>query len=172
MEDTKTDNQTKEKVKERSFRATWSSALEPFRFTQVSNLFLENYHKLGVTAAEAMFLIHLFMYKWSVDDPFPSLDTIAKFMGKSHDTVQRHARSLERKGFLKRKYRKKNTSHYNLNPLIDILETIIPFKNLSKEGMQNALIPYAKLHTKLHPLSREYDSKMPSIGDTIKARSS
>ncbi len=116
-------------IKERSFRARWGEPLKKYGHTQVSNVFLDNYSKLGISNQEAIFIIHCFKYKWTVDHPFPAFTTIAKKMSKDRITVQRYARNLEKKGFIIRIYQNGIPSKINLTPLIKTLEKCILFKN-------------------------------------------
>lgn len=118
--------------RERSFRARWGSTLSARGVTPIANLFLDNYIKMGLNAMEAMFIIHLFSYKWTVDAPFPSLITISTKMGKSVDTVRRICRELEEKGFLKRNLRTGQTSTYDLNVLIKRIEDFILYAKLHR----------------------------------------
>src|SRR5687768_11790863 len=62
---------------------------------------LYRYQKeLGLSIAEVWFLNWVMMHKWSVDDPFPSLNAMARYTGKSRTYIQNIARRLKEKGFL------------------------------------------------------------------------
>ena len=70
-----------------------------------------------------MFVIHLLQHKWGEDAPFPSLTTIAKRMGVSSGAVRGYARSLERKGYLKREGTTGKPNKYHLEGLFRALES-------------------------------------------------
>jgi len=133
---------------EKSFRARWSEALEKYGYTTISNVFISNYALLDITTSEAMFIIHCFKYKWTVKAPYPSFNTLAKDMGNNRNTVQRYARSLEKKGYLKRVYSNGTPSKININPLIEVLERIAPYNKLDRGSIKNMIKPYQNLDTK------------------------
>lgn len=167
------ENYTKEYVspnvgKEMSFRARWSEALAKEGVTAIANFFLDNYAGIGLSVVEAMFIIHLFEYKWTVDQPYPSLKTIASKMGKSEDTVRRLARGLEEKELIKRNYRTGQTNTYNLNPLIKRLGNILLDAKLHRGGMQNECQPSAPMQTKEEPLRiNNNNTSVKSIRDIL-----
>jgi hypothetical protein len=70
-------------------------------FTPVANAFLTTYAELNITPDEAIFIIHYLSYKWTTGSE-PSIPQIAKLMGKHHSNAQKHVRSMEEKGLLKR----------------------------------------------------------------------
>jgi len=159
---------------EKSFRATWSQALEKYGYTQVANRFLEYYHKLGITQEEAMFVIHCVKYKWTIESPYPSLATIAKAMGISRNSVQRYARSLQNKGLIKRIRREGAPSKINIEPLIKKLE-LVPYLNLDDGDNQKCTKPCPNPDTKEDPSIKKYKKKeiysgMQPIKETLGGR--
>ena len=106
----------------RSVQNRWSEFLTKSGWTPVSNIFLTTYHRLDITSLEAMFVIHLMMFKWEKKAPFPKLSTVARRMGVSTTSVRTHARRLEEKGFLKRKPQPGRANIYLLDPLFAALE--------------------------------------------------
>jgi hypothetical protein len=54
-------------------------------FTSVPNLVLNHYAELGISPAEMMFTIHMWQFRWTERDPYPSLTTIADKMDVSCD---------------------------------------------------------------------------------------
>jgi hypothetical protein len=78
-----------------------------------------------LTVAEAMFVIELMGYKWSDKAPFPSYGTIGKRMGVSSKMVQRYARQLEDKGYLKREARIGTSNAFDLQQLFDALAVAV-----------------------------------------------
>jgi hypothetical protein len=135
-------------TKERSFRARWGAAVAKKGITPISTLFLRAYPHLEITNSEAMFIVHCFSYKWTVDSPYPALGTIAREMGVDRNTAQRYARALQRKGFIIRRFRTGNTSLIDFSPLLGLLEYIAPYPNLDKESIQNCKKVYLIMHTK------------------------
>lgn len=92
-------------------------------FTSVPNLVLNHYAELSITPAEMMFIIHMWQFRWTERDPYPSLTTIADKMDVSWRQAHRYAKSLEQKGFLSIKARQEPgrgqvTSEYDFEPLI------------------------------------------------------
>src|SRR5437016_14099610 len=69
-------------------------------FTSVPNLVLNHYAELGITPAEMMFTIHMWQFRWTERDPYPSLTTIADKMDVSWRQAHRYANSLKEKGFV------------------------------------------------------------------------
>jgi hypothetical protein len=109
--------------KNRKIDQRWTKLLAA-RFTPVSDVFLENYSKLkpAIKPVEAMFIIHLLSFKWDRNDPFPSFGKVAGYMGISAAAVRAYARSLENKGYLKRRAVLGRTSRFDLKPLFAALE--------------------------------------------------
>lgn len=93
-------------------------------FTPISNYFLESYSALdpALSAREAMFIVHLLSFKWDEGSPFPSFGRLADLMGISVSAARAYARSIERKGYLKRQERRATTSLFLLDPLFKALE--------------------------------------------------
>ncbi len=158
--------------REKSFRARWGSTLSAKGITPIANLFLNNYIKMGLNAVEAMFIIHLFSYKWTVDAPFPSLITVSIKMGKSVDTIRRLCRGLEKKGFLKRNFRTGQTSTYDLNVLIRRIEDFILCAKLNRGSLQIPAEPSAPMQTKEEPLRiSTNNTSVKSIRDILREKS-
>jgi len=111
-----------EKNNERRISIVFGDDLLEAGYTSVPNLLLNYYARLGMTADELVFVVHLLQHKWSEKDPFPRLQTIAERMGKSWRQVHRYAQSLKKKcllGITNRvlKGRGMTTSEYDLSPL-------------------------------------------------------
>jgi hypothetical protein len=102
----------------------YESLFKPEGWVGIPVPFLRSYGSLkpyALTVAEAMFVIELMAYKWSDKAPFPSYGTIGKRMGVSSKMVQRYAKQLEDKGYLKREARIGTSNAFNLQPLFDTL---------------------------------------------------
>src|SRR5687768_16361090 len=104
----------------------WTPNLAMGGCAPIAMYLLENYHRLNITTAEAMFIIHLMSFKWDEKHPRPGFKKVAKRMGMSMVAVRNHARSLERgKKLLVREMRVGRPNRFNLTPLFTALENLI-----------------------------------------------
>src|SRR6266516_448771 len=112
---------------ERSVAARWTPNLAQKGWTPVSDVFLDNYHRLTppLKYSEAMFVIHLIRHKWDAKAPYPSFKVLAKRMGISPEAARLHARSLQDKGYLFREMQVGQTNKFHLNNLFIALEKLI-----------------------------------------------
>ena len=105
----------------RSYASRWKyERLFEKGYLVVPTLFLRHYAQLkpySLTSGEALFVLHLMEFKWDSDAPFPAYKTLAARMGISDKMARRHAKSLEEKGYLKRRIRVGQTNRFDLNPL-------------------------------------------------------
>lgn len=132
----------------KSFSNRWSKHLKKYGHTQISGIFLNFYSLLNLSNEEVMFLIHCFSYKWTDNHPYPSFNTIAVKMGNKRNTIQGYARSLERKGFIKRINRSGQSSKIDLYPLIEILERLAPYQNSDRASVGKIIKVCLKIDTK------------------------
>ncbi|MES2149814.1 MAG: helix-turn-helix domain-containing protein [Pseudomonadota bacterium] len=80
----------------------WGAALND-GFVVIPSALLRHQHELGIDGGEVVVLLNLLMSWWKASDmPFPQTSTLAKRMGVSRRTVQRHVESLEKKQFIRR----------------------------------------------------------------------
>ncbi|MBX3740790.1 MAG: hypothetical protein KF712_07365 [Akkermansiaceae bacterium] len=127
---------------DRNFENRWHPAIKKEGFTQVSNFFLENYHRLKpypLTHGEAMFVIHLMQYKWSDAAPFPAYKTIAVRMVVSHKTARRLAASLEAKKYLHREMRKGATNRFHFTKLMEALVDLKSEQLIANKGSRKTI---------------------------------
>ena len=107
----------------RSFASRWKyERLFERGYLVVPTLFLRHYSQLKpypLTSGETLFILHLMEFKWDSDAPFPAYKTLAARMGISDKMARRHAKSLQDKGYLKRRMRVGQTNRFDLNPLFD-----------------------------------------------------
>src|SRR4051812_39597885 len=82
----------------------WTPRLVANGWTPISDYFIENYHRLkpAISTCEFVFIVHLMRHKWDERHPRPAFGTLAKRMGISSTAVRNHARSLEKKHYLRR----------------------------------------------------------------------
>lgn len=73
-------------------------------YTIVPNLFLQNYYRLEVSDAAAMFVNQLLQYKWDERDPYPRITWLPMTAGEK--TRRTYLREFRRKGliFTRRRY--------------------------------------------------------------------
>lgn len=111
-------------------------------YVAVPITFLQHYAKLqrfgGLTHSEAMFVIQVMAFKWDERAPFPSYATLAKRLGTSVKTVQRQAKVLEEKGYLRRESRRGLSNSFELTPLFDALVEAVEREEYSAEREKTA----------------------------------
>jgi hypothetical protein len=98
----------------------------PEGWVGVPDIFLRGHANLkpyALTPTEAMFILQLMAFKWSEDAPFPSYARLHRRMGVSVKQIQRIARSVEEKGYLRRVGRIGSSNRFDLQPLFDALAT-------------------------------------------------
>lgn len=85
-----------------SLHDKWGKALD-MGFVVIPNALLRCQYSLAIGDGELVVLMNLMMSWWKVgENPFPRAETMAKRMGVSDRTVQRHLGRLEKKGLIKR----------------------------------------------------------------------
>ena len=135
-------NKTKPATKtDRSFAKKWAPELEKDGFVQVSNFFLENYHRLKpypLTHGEAMFVVHLMQFKWDEAKPYPAYKTIAERMVVSDKTARRFAAKLQGKGYLQREMRVAQTNRFDMSRLMTALVDLKKAQHAAKQDKEEA----------------------------------
>jgi DNA-binding transcriptional regulator YhcF (GntR family) len=132
-----------------SVELAWTPTLAK-RYVPVSRAFLENYFELGITVEEAIFIIHLFQYKWNERAPIPGYKRLSSAMGVSVKTARRYAQNLERKGYINRVRRDWDTNRFDLRPLFRALEHVIEEKKKAKKSREPKLRDFARLRLEAH----------------------
>lgn len=94
------------------------------------NLLIRHLGDLDITPIEFAVIVGLLSHQWTVAKPYPSLSTVASYIGRSRGTIQAAARSLdlneegEGKGLILRVSRGGNmTNEYDTSPLTKRLES-------------------------------------------------
>lgn len=111
----------------RPIQEKWGDALGS-GFQVIPNILLRSQKALGLKTTDIVVLLNLTAHWWTKEDrPYISPSNIAKRIDVSTRTVERHLKSLEKKGFLKRcKALRKDGGiyirHYDLQPLVKKLE--------------------------------------------------
>ncbi len=106
----------------------WGDANMKAGWTCIPNILIHRQKTLGIDAIDLNILLHLITYWWEDENlPHPSKDTLAKSIGVSASTIQRHIRGMEAAQLIKRIIRRKSgdrndTNLYDLTPLKAILE--------------------------------------------------
>src|SRR5262249_17338955 len=117
----------------------------------VPNRVLKHYAQLGISAAEMMWVIHVWEFWWYEQDPYPSLQLLAERMHVSRRQVRNYVASLREKGFLQVRepyspHPCQTTSEYDFQPLLDAVRAFVreqeapplpPRKNRSEGGRKN-----------------------------------
>lgn len=108
-------------------------------FTALPNTLIKAQGELGLKDGELVVLTNLAMHWWSpTAPPFPRTETIAKRMGVTARSVQRHLNSLEKGGFIAR-VMGRGRSYYDLTGLKEKLEKITP-----RHAWQQSQVPGVK----------------------------
>lgn len=68
-------------------------------FTAIPNLVLNYYRKIGIEFGEMMIIIHIWQFWWGRDNPYPSIEALARAMDVNKRTVKRYVASLATKMF-------------------------------------------------------------------------
>lgn len=111
-----------------SLHEKWGEALDD-GFVVIPAALLRYQTKLQISDGELVVLMNLIMAWWRVSErPFPRTSTLAKRMGVSARTVQRHIERLEEKGFIRRVWAsarqdtKQHAIEYDLKGTVELLK--------------------------------------------------
>lgn len=158
---------------EKSIRGRWGASLANSKsgYVTLPNVLLNYYSLLGMSEIELVFILQVMSYKWTSAKPYPSFNTIAHKMGKSRDTVQGYARSLESKRLLKRVQRTGYSSKIDVSPLIQILEEIVPYHNSDRDFIKKIISPYLDPNTKEDSVKRLNKEGLVSIKELVSNKS-
>ncbi|MGZ6005529.1 MAG: hypothetical protein ACXWLH_05290 [Candidatus Saccharimonadales bacterium] len=143
------------------FAKKWSVEIELGGYTPVPNLLIQHQRDLRISNGELTVLIDLLMYKWSADNPYPSVPTLAKSNGMASESIRRHLRSLENKQLLKRIYRTSNSNEYDLSLLKVKLKalaqkSIPPLQNQLPSSPKPTRQYYSDLDTKENAVNKTH----------------
>ncbi|MBX9677306.1 MAG: helix-turn-helix domain-containing protein [Gemmataceae bacterium] len=118
---------------QRDVAARWTPMLSKKGWTPICDYFLDSYTRLApkITNLEALLIIHLMRYKWDAEAPFPGFRALSKRMGITATSARNHARSLEKKGYLKREKRVGTTNKFDLTPLFAALERLLQLETVA-----------------------------------------
>lgn len=104
------------------FEQKWSFEVMMYGFTQVPNLLISCQGHLKITDGEMMTLLSLLTHWYRHDTKiYPSIERLAKFSHKGYSTVQKRLRTLEQKGFIKRRHSGGKTTTYDILPCVAAL---------------------------------------------------
>jgi hypothetical protein len=100
----------------------WGTPILDEGFTSIPNLLIRHAAKL-MTPKEFQFICVLTTFKHDSRDPYPSQETIGRYLGIGERAVRKLVDSLEQKRLLKVGYRyidgKRKSAVYSIKPLID-----------------------------------------------------
>lgn len=101
------------------FSEKWSPEITKYGFTQVPNLLLACQGHLKLKDGELITLLQLLTFWFDHGGKvYPSIATLARFSHKGYSTVQKRLRTLEEKGFVKRRRKMGTSSTYDLTPCV------------------------------------------------------
>lgn len=113
-------------------RARWGEALND-GFVVVPSALLRHQYELKIDSGEAVVLVNLLMAWWKTNDrPFPRTSTLAKRMGVSLRTVQRHIEGLEEKGLIERIWDHTRPKDSRATPSYDLSGIVAKLKELGR----------------------------------------
>lgn len=108
----------------------WGEALNA-GFVQIPSALLRHQHQLGIDNGEMVVLMNLLMSWWKADDkPFPLTSTLAKRMGVSRRTAQRHIEGLEKKKLIRRIWAKTRSAEDRVAARYDLGGIVAELKRL------------------------------------------
>ena len=130
-------------------REKWGSIIDQgfTGFQILPDVLVRNQHSLEIDNGEMVVLLNILMHWWQKDQlPHPRTDTIARRMGVSTRTVERHMKRLEAKKLISRQKPSKNGD----GPLIrkidlsGLLERLEAYAEGMRHYEESVLIPRAR----------------------------
>lgn len=120
----------------------WGSAVSDgfTGFQILPDVLIRGQRRLGISNGEMVTLLNLLMHWWEKENlPYPKTSTIARRMGTSQRTVERHLKELQAKGLVSKVVVKDDPNRavqqrYDLSGLVNALE-------LLAEGMRSYTPP-------------------------------
>jgi len=111
-------------------QSMWGVPILDAGFTNLPNLLIRNYTRVGLTHAEFCLVNIILTFKHDTKDPHPSQETIARIFfgdkyekGKSERAVRKHLKNIEDKELMlvgfKNNEKGRSSCVYNFKPLID-----------------------------------------------------
>jgi DNA-binding MarR family transcriptional regulator len=110
--------------RDRNLEQKWSKSILEHGFTAVPNLLFSHQKELGLSAPEFLVLVAIESFRWTKDNPWPSLGALKKCSGYAPRSLSRIITSLENKHLIKRIRRRGTSNLYSLHPLISRLDQI------------------------------------------------
>jgi hypothetical protein len=103
----------------------WSEKVMGYGFTAVPNLLLMYRAQMHLTATDCLVLIAIDSFRWSEDNPYPSLNALSKRCGYSTRTLSRTITGLVGLGIIDRIKRHGTSNEYDLRPLTEWMERLL-----------------------------------------------
>jgi len=118
-------------AKNRSERKWGKEVMDCSGFTILPSLLLRAQKRLGLSATELMLVIQLVDFWWTEEQiPWPTKETLGQRLSLSDKQIQRLARGLEERGYVKRVVRKtrhgRTSNGYDLAGLVKRLKELAP----------------------------------------------
>lgn len=114
----------------------WGKPLMQAGWTAIPNVIIACQKALKLQAMDMNILLHLASFWWEADNkPHPAKQTIAKTMGIHASTVQRRIRAMEKRGLIRREYRR-SPERGNLSNKYDFAGLIAKATDLAKAELK------------------------------------
>jgi hypothetical protein len=166
-----------------NFIRKWSEVIAKEGYVQVPNLLIRHLGDMKVTPVEFAVIVGLLSHMWDEKNPYPAVDTIASYIGRSRNSTQAAARSLDvdkghGKGLILRIPRGNMTNEYDIRPLIKRLESYAqPIEKSIPSHRKSGDSTYREVDTEeYHPNKTQEkrrstsSGKLSSAGDVLKDR--
>lgn len=154
-------NNNKQK-NDHSFFNKWSPEIEAYGFTQVPNILLTCQGDLNLKHSELVALLQLMSFWFEhKSEVYPSIRRLARRSNKNYSTLQRNLKSLEKKGFIRRRHVMGSSDRYDLKPCAAILYKHQRSCSLCREIAQKREIAIVKVSSPslTKTTNKEYPTK-------------
>lgn len=109
----------------------WTPTLMEAGWTVLPSVIIDKQTELGLDPVDINIILHLAKYWWSEEKlPYPSKSTMAKKMGRSPSTIQKHIAKLEKANLIKRieRYHRSHKGQLsNQHSLDGLIEAATPY---------------------------------------------
>lgn len=125
--------------KVRTNEKKWSKPLWSAGWSGIPNIIIERQEALGLDPIDMNIILHLTQYWWRADNPpSPSVGTMAKALGLSIRTIQKHIKRLEDAKLVERVERRDGPygSQTNLYKLDGLIAAATPFAEEKLQEIQ------------------------------------
>lgn len=157
-----------------NFIRKWSKAIAKEGYVQVPNLLIRHLGDMKITPVEFAVIVGLLSHMWDEKNPYPAVETIASYIGRSRNSTQAAARSLDfnkgkGKGLVLRIPRGNMTNEYDIRPLVKQLESYAqPIEKLIPSHRKVDSSTYREVDTEeYHPNKTQEKRRRTSSGKLV-----